>query len=124
MTVHFADNPLCIVRDAFRALYPKHRARIVFQWSNGRLGQTNFAPGRIPLVTIDPTQSFVGCVDVLAHELAHVATEGAGHGKEWRKAYNRIRAEYLRIVRGRARGRVESHAVPEARVRNQKAVRK
>jgi hypothetical protein len=121
VSVHFVDDPLRIVARAFRTLYPGKSARIVIQPLTDKLGEAAFAPGRVPLVSLCPTQSYVGCIDILAHELAHVATVGNGHGKEWRKAYNRIRAEYIRIVRQRTKGRTVVVSINDGRVRNRRA---
>ena len=100
--VTIVDDPLRIVVRAFRNLYPMLSARIVIQPIDGnKLGEACFAPGRVPLVSVDPMQSYVGCIDVLAHELAHVSTEGHGHGPRWKSSYKAISNEYHRIVTAR-----------------------
>ena len=53
------------------------------------------------MIDIDPTLRVVDAVEVLAHELAHVAAGAKeDHGEKWTAAYDAIKAEYDRITEG------------------------
>lgn len=50
----------------------------------------------VPLVEISAELTVQDAVEILAHELAHVAAGiDAGHGEAWEKAFHRIHQEYL-----------------------------
>lgn len=100
--VRWIGNPLADIVRCFRKLYPHLSADISVQPVPPDLkGQCSFGGDDhpIPLVTIDPSLPYVGCIDILAHELAHVAAgEDGGHGPEWEKAYEAIHNEYHAFV--------------------------
>lgn len=53
----------------------------------------------VPLVEISAELTVQDAVEILAHELAHVAVGvGAGHGPKWEKAFKKIHEEYLNMM--------------------------
>lgn len=107
----FENDMLSIVKQAFDNLYPGKTVEIwwnlaIPQPKKGRVcGITSFCETPsgegIVLIDIDPTLRVVDSVEVLAHELAHVAAgEQEGHGDKWAAAYDAIKAEYDRITEG------------------------
>ena len=112
--VRWIGNPLADVVRCFRKLYPHCSADISFQPTpEDKKGECAWGEGHTPMITIDPMLPYVGCIDILAHELAHVAAgPDAGHGSEWQHAYDAIHAEYHAFVqRAAKRAGVESVAV-------------
>lgn len=103
--VVWKSDPLRDVVRAFRRLYPRRACDIVVQPVSGKkLGRTFFARGHRPMVALDPRVSYAGCIDILAHELAHVAAGiNGGHGPRWAKAYDAIRDEYEAAVQRSAK---------------------
>lgn len=100
--VRWIGNPLADIVRCFKKLYPHLSVEISVQPVPPELkGQCSFGSDDhpTPLVAIDPSLPYVGCVDVLAHELAHVAAgENAGHGPDWEAAYAAIHNEYHAFV--------------------------
>ena len=114
--VRWIGNPMADVVRCFRKLYPHCSADISVQPVPPNLkGQCSFGGDDhpTPLIEIDPSLPYAGCIDVLAHELAHVAAgESAGHSPEWEKAYASIHDEYFAFVqRAAKRAGVESVAL-------------
>lgn len=103
--IRWIGDPFADVVRAFRKLYPHRSVEIAMQPIPGkRLGEASFGRGHVPFVTVDPRQSYIGCIDILAHELAHVAAGAKkGHGKQWLNAYDAIRDEYHAIVQRAAK---------------------
>lgn len=66
---------------------------------NSACGVTTFPEdGSPPVVEVSGEIPIAAGVEVLAHELAHVATpEDQTHGDAWRAAFDRIFEEYNRI---------------------------
>lgn len=97
-------NPFDLVLDSFAALYPSHRASIV--WSEApedagdspAFGHTCWPDaGGDPEIAIFMHTPLSGAVEVLAHELAHVvAGPDAEHGPCWETAFAAIHQEYER----------------------------
>ena len=111
MKTPFENDMLSIVKQAFDNLYPGKTVEIwwnlaIPQPEKGRVcGITSFCEtpsgAGIVLIDIDPTLRVVDAVEVLAHELAHVAAgEQEDHGDKWAAAYDAIKAEYDRITEG------------------------
>jgi len=97
-------DPFKIVIEAFEKLHPDKTADVVFGEGMyekvGAYGET-FMPdaGGPPVITIDTITPIDGAVEVLAHELAHVAAGiDAGHGEAWEAEFEAINQEYTRIA--------------------------
>ena len=112
MSVRFVGNPMADIVKAFRKLHPKKSANISFQPTGARRkGQTAWGRGHTPLITVDPGLPYVGCMDILAHELAHVAAgPKAKHGPKWKAIYDAIHEEYRGII-ARSAKRQKTEAV-------------
>lgn len=103
----FNPDPFAIVYQAFQNLCPGKECRIVWadkiEDDNGEdnCGVTDFAEGEETLVCVNATIPVFAAVEILAHELAHVAVApvlpGEEHGEEWEKAFTAINDEYDRI---------------------------
>lgn len=106
MKPKFIDNPFDLLLDAFNALYPDKYAEIYWtdketlqadSGQKGALGITNYADEDRPTtdILICADQTMVEAMDVLAHELAHVAVGfDAAHGEEFQSAYKAIFEKY------------------------------
>lgn len=98
----FFFDPFAIIYKAFRNIYPDARVDYI-QWveevEEDCCGWTDFNDDGTVLVYVLATQNIIQAVDVLAHELAHVAVgAGFGHNKEWQSAFSAIYDEYNRIM--------------------------
>lgn len=103
----FHIDPFAVVYTAFRNLYPKNGC--IVMWDGGIeddvgkevYGETLFPEKQAtPIVYINPHLSVIDAIEVLAHELAHVAAGcAADHDEEWEKAFDAIYMEYNRIMR-------------------------
>ena len=82
--------------DIFEERHPKNNVTI--QYVQGMKekadawGETFFPnDGGAPVVSIDVEIPVIGAIDVMAHELAHVAMGPNGeHGEAWEKEYSEI----------------------------------
>ena len=88
------QDPFQAVLTAFARLYPE--ARCTVQWvsglheEEGAWGRTHFDEDP-PLIELDGNCPVAGAVDVLCHELAHVAAGyEAGHEDSWRRGYETL----------------------------------
>lgn len=101
-------DPLSDIAQAFQNLWPHKSANICIQpleSMQGKrtkrriFGHTRWTRGAHPQVYVEIRQPYIGIMDILSHELAHVAAGyKAAHGPKWRKAYRAIHEEYERIV--------------------------
>ena len=101
----FVNDMFSMVYYAFDRLYPGKPVRI---WWNAnipnaedgaqRVGLTSFNEDGTIDVDIDALLPVADAVEILAHELAHVAAgEDEGHGEKWEQAFDAIHAEFNRI---------------------------
>ena len=101
----FVNDMFSMVYMAFDSLYPGKPVRI---WWNAnipnaedgeqRAGLTSFNEDGTIDVDIDALLPVADAVEILAHELAHVATGGnEGHGEKWEQAFDTIHTEFDRI---------------------------
>lgn len=101
----FCNDMFAIVYMAFKHLYPDKQCLI--QWvpeiekdekGHEVYGLTTFADDGNVYVDILAKLNVIDAVEILAHELAHVAVgDKAGHGKEWQDAFDDLDKEYNRI---------------------------
>ena len=99
--VVFQYDPFVWVYECFKELVPDKDAEIWWQYDltdgeGGKvLGVTTFPDdGSLPQVLIDCDQSVNDSIQILAHELSHVATNEEGHGQDFYDAYNAIWQRY------------------------------
>ena len=102
----FENDPFAIVWTAFHNLWPDAVCDVCWRGGlrdeNGEpvWGVTTFVDDDIPEVAINPSLEVWDAVEVLAHELAHVAVGiDEDHGEAWEKAFVAIHAEYDRVMR-------------------------
>ena len=102
----FMNDPFALVAMAFKRLYPglEFDALIVpeLKDENGSpvCGETVFPEdGSKPCVEISGAIPLAAAVEILAHELAHVAApDDQEHGKRWKAAFDQIFEEYNKIA--------------------------
>ena len=93
-------NPFALVVDIFKGMYPDKSCEITFcqemYKKSKAYGETFFPDDKsTPLVSIEIDMPVIGAIEILAHELSHVAVgEGKGHGKEWEKVFDNIFNEF------------------------------
>ncbi len=101
----FKNDPFEYVMQAFENLYGKHD--VLIQWKpiekhKGKKcwGRTSLCENGTFAIDISPNLKIRDAIEVLGHELAHVAAglENA-HNKAWQRADDAIYEEYLRIIR-------------------------
>lgn len=101
----FINDMFSMVHMAFDSLFPGKPVRI---WWNAKIpkaeddeqraGLTSFNEDGTIDVDIDALLPVADAVEILAHELAHVAAgENEGHGEKWEQAFDAIHAEFDRI---------------------------
>ena len=103
----FKNDPYAIVWRAFKSLYPEKECSVYFDdemdlGENGQpiYGFTNFPSAESDeiIVCVSSEISVSNSVEILAHELAHVAVgESFEHGKEWEEAFDKIHMRYYEI---------------------------
>lgn len=102
----FVNDPFALVWQAFKNLYPDKDCEV--QWQPGiednelpeqGYGFTEFRDDGSILVVVDASLQVSNAVEVLAHELAHVAVGIENeHGAAWETAFDAIFQEYDRIA--------------------------
>lgn len=100
----FKNDPFAILCKAFRNLYPEKEYECV--WDNRNMeteegtayGLTQFSEDRPPRIEVNPELQIFDAVEILGHELAHVAV-GVEHEHDevWEQAFDSINREYVRI---------------------------
>lgn len=105
MASPFANDPPAIVALAFSYLHPgvDYHAQLVpdLRDENGDLayGLTIFPDdGSNPVICISAEAPISAAPELLAHELAHVATPGDDHGPAWKAAEEAIFQKYNEIL--------------------------
>lgn len=98
----FTNDPFALVYMAFKNLYPNKDCECFLGGVTGRkhYGETVFEDNGRATIYIKETLKMRDAVEILAHELAHVAageTEET-HGKEWEEAFAAIHEEYESIA--------------------------
>lgn len=99
----FVNDPFVGVYQAFRRLYPDKDC-CCFWCENLKDGHgvTLFPdnPRLLPEVFISADLPVKHAVEILAHELAHVAVGAdADHGETWQSAFDAIHEEYMQRIR-------------------------
>lgn len=108
-----SNDPFEILFEAINNLYPKIECDIQVDpnikapvrlfgkrlW--GICGYTLFPDdGSMPEVRVSAHIPYVRVVEIIGHEVAHVvAGTKAGHGAEWRQAFDAIKQEFDRLTR-------------------------
>lgn len=97
----FVNDPFMMVYETFRKLYPDKDCRCF--WTDNledAYGATLFPDNSqmLPEVYISADLPVKHAVEILAHELAHVAVGAdADHGEAWESAFGVIHREYCSI---------------------------
>lgn len=105
MNTPFVNDMFSMVYQAFKNLYPDKECEC--QWQPKKmtdedgaevLGITTYGDNGEIFVDISAHLKVVDAVEILAHELAHVAVGAdAKHEKAWEDAFNAIHNEFNRI---------------------------
>ena len=100
----FLNDPFSLVWEAFHNLYPDKECEIYYDQheetdqsdDSKEYGSTLFPDDRsIPIVNIFAEYPVNILVEILAHELAHVAVgPGHEHDEAWKEAFDNIYQEY------------------------------
>ena len=100
----FLNDPFSLVWEAFHNLYPNKECKIYYDQheetdqsdESKEYGSTLFPDdGSIPIVNIFAEYPVNILVEILAHELAHVAVgPGHEHDEAWKDAFDNIYQEY------------------------------
>ena len=102
----FANDPFALIAKAFKNLYPDKEYTAYWEpeiyadepSEKKPYGLTNFGEDGSVVVFVDPKMRVVDAVEILAHELAHVAVGiDHEHDEEWESAFEAIFQEYNRI---------------------------
>lgn len=105
METPFKNDPFAMIYQAFKCLYPDKQCEIWWEPNppysdEGAYGATNFPDdGGLPQVFIFSDYPVAQQVEILAHELAHVAAGSEHeHDEVWEAAFDAIHEEYGKIV--------------------------
>lgn len=107
MSIKILNDPMQMIIKAATNLYENMSCNIQFypvKEESGTFGECIF-PENVeekidcPIINIDPSIPYGAILEVLAHELAHVATPNdLDHGEDWENAFNAIFQEYNRLM--------------------------
>lgn len=104
----FLNDPSSLVAQAFGIIFPDKQyeailvEKITAENGEEMVGCTTFPDdGSLPLVEVAGHIPAGAVPEILAHELAHVATPGDEHGPEWKAAFERIYAKYNELALAR-----------------------
>lgn len=97
--VHFLNDPIGLLKNVFEKQYPKKSCTVLFcenLYEDEQVyGRTEFSKEGA-VVWLDVTIPYRGLLDVLAHELAHVAEPEDDHGKNWEAAFSALNREWVK----------------------------
>lgn len=107
MNTPFDNDMFSLIYQAFKGLYPEQERSCVCYWTveplkdnngNEAYGCTTFSDDGVVYVEVSAKLQVINAIEILAHELAHVAVGSeANHGEEWEHAFDAILTEYNRI---------------------------
>ena len=98
--ITFLNNPIADLIAIVERLYPDIEAEVQFVSEQETPGEVVFPENEIvPLISVRGDIPYEAVLEILAHELAHVAV-GYGneeeHGPLWEAAFGRIHQEYMK----------------------------
>jgi len=99
-------DPMSILLNAFSNLFGEYNVVIQYnpkikrRFFRGYWGETFFPDdGGIPIISLSTHLKIEHTIEILAHELAHVAAGiNAGHDIVWEDCFNRLHLEHNRIT--------------------------
>ena len=98
---YYTDLPYDYIIQAFTSLYGERDLDVWFSYDMDSHGAL-VIDGEDMHIELSVHVPFVVTPEILAHELAHVATLGKEeHGDEWEAAFSAIQTEYARLVKQR-----------------------
>lgn len=105
--LEIANDPFKVILRAVQELWSGLKTDI--QWNHTldmdkkEYGCTTFPDdGSTPLIDLNPELTVLVAVEILAHELAHVATPGDEHGVDWEEAFSAIHEKFNDLIGGGA----------------------
>lgn len=108
MPVEFVNDPFAVILEAFARRHPTRSARVELveglHEEAGVWGQAWIPDdaAAIPEIQIDADAPIRAVVELLSHELAHVATPHDGdHGPAWQFSFEELHADYCAAVESR-----------------------
>jgi len=102
--IQFINDPFKVVIQAFEELFPNLDAEIQFNptmdYENKEYGRAIFPDdGSTPLIEINPKLSVENAIEIIAHELAHIAAGiDSEHNEKWETAFQQIHEKYVYII--------------------------
>lgn len=101
----FLNDPSSLVAMAFSVIYPDKEFeavlvdKITAEDGTQMVGCTTFPDdGSLPLVEVAGHIPAEAVPEILAHELAHIATPGDEHGPRWKEAFETIYGKYNELA--------------------------
>ncbi len=89
-------NPIHVLVNQCSKMFPQIKAEIYFDDELDSLGKTVIPEdGSTPIIYINAKNNIKQCLDVIAHEIAHILEPDDEHGIKWEKAYDYINKEWL-----------------------------
>jgi hypothetical protein len=100
--LYFSNNPLDVVIEAIRKLYPQAQAVIQLSSMFKNESFTVKMDGKLPMIMIQDNLEIWDMVKNIAHEVAHVIVGfDEDHGPKWEITYRRIQEKYVEIMEHR-----------------------
>lgn len=107
----FKNDPFEFIVNAFNELYQGKEYECywdenLFDEDGEKIFGFIFFPddGSTPMIFVDANLSVRNAVEILGHELAHLATPNdTEHGEEWKNAFDNIKEKYDEIVNRKER---------------------
>lgn len=101
--IHYND-PIYVLIKIFESAYPDKKAQIDFvadlKKNTHAYGETCWAEDGNVYIQIDIQTPMYGLIEVLGHELAHVAVGAdAAHNAEWEKEFNYLNQEFNKVMK-------------------------
>lgn len=98
--IKYQNNPIKGIVDVCQRLYPSIECQLIFAEGIKEKDDAWAATvwpddGSAPQMWIDASAPYNACIELIAHEFAHVVTgEGNGHDVKWENTFDLINAEF------------------------------
>lgn len=101
--INIINNPIQDIVNVCSKLYPSKACSLVFVQGLKEKADAwgvTFWPdnGSAPEISVDVSAPYHACVELIAHEFAHVvAGEGRSHDEEWEKIFSKINIAFNKM---------------------------